>query len=161
METYQGRGVRLFSGQNDAVLAWLGKRTDFTLSPQTQLIWATSDIDGTILGVVGAGGRMGRTWGSLSIAIAAPRATLALLRAGVSWLFGAHQAAAGYVTISSKRKVWINQLVRVVGFVEVDRVVGGINGHEDLVVLKLTPDSCHIWRTELDKLTRHRAREAG
>ena len=153
--------VALHSGQNDAVLAWLGQRTDFTLSPRTYLIWATDDLDGSIRGAVGAGGQMGRCWGSLSISVLSQRAMLPLLRAGVGCLFGTMGAAAGYVTISSKRKRWIHQLTKVVGFYQVDRVSRGISDREDLVILKLTPDSCRIWQAELRKLTRAPALEVG
>jgi hypothetical protein len=145
--------VRLFSGQNDAVLAWLGKRTDFTLSPHTQLLWATSDIDGTLLGAMGFGGRMGRAWGSVSIAIIQRRCIVPLIRAACELYFGQQQALAAYVTISSKRKRWIEQLVQVIGFAEVDRVPRGISDREDLVILKLTPESCRPWQRELRKLT--------
>ena len=144
--------VALHSGQNDAVLTWLGQRTDFTLSPHTFLIWATDDVDGRILGAVGAGGRMGRTWGSLSISVERQAAMVPLLRAGVSVFFGQWDAAAGYITISSKRARWISQLCKVVGFYQVDRVSRGISPREDLIILKLTPDSCRIWQAELRKL---------
>jgi hypothetical protein len=68
---------------------------------------------------------------------------------------------AGYVTISSKRKQWIDSLCNVIGFYQVDRVARGINHREDLVVLKLTPDSCRPWQAELRKLSRHPALEVG
>lgn len=153
--------VALHSGHSDAVLAWLGQRTDFILSPSTFLIWATDDLDGRILGAVGAGGRMGRTWGSLSISVEREAAMLPLLRAGVGWFFGQQHAAAGYVTISSKRANWIRRLIDVVGFYQVDRVHRGISNREDLVILKLTPDSCRIWQAELRKLTQKPALEVG
>ena len=144
--------MRLFSGQNDTVLAWLGRKVDFNLSPQTHLIWTTSDLDGSILGAMGFGGRMGRTWGSISIAMVHPRAALPLVRAGAGWLFGTMQAAAGYVTIGSRRHNWIQELEGTIGFVEVDRVRHGLGHREDLVILKLTPESCRPWQAELRKL---------
>ena len=152
--------MTLFSGQNDAILAWLGKRVDFTLSPHTHLFWATSDLDGSILGAVGMGGRMGRAWGSVSAAFADPRAALPLVRAAVAWTFGYQDAQAAYVTISTKRTNWIQSLVRVIGFREVDRVKGGINSREDLIILKVTPETCRPWQQELRKLTRMHALEA-
>jgi len=155
-----GDNVRLQAGQNDVVLAWLSKRVDFMLSPHTRLIWAVSDVDGTLLGAMGFGGRMGRTWGSISIALAHPRAAVPLIRAGACWLFGAQEAQAGYVTISSKRTDWIRGLIQTVGFVEVDRVKQGIGPKEDLVILKLTPTTCRPWQAELHKLQRHMAQEA-
>jgi len=147
--------MRLHAGQNDAVLDWVSRRVDFTLSPHTRLIWVTSDVDGSLLGAMGFGGRMGRTWGSIAIALAHPRAAVLLVRAGACWLFGAQAAQAGYVTISSKRKLWISSLVDVIGFREVDRVKGGIGPGEDLVILKLTPGTCRPWQAELRKLQRH------
>jgi len=152
--------VTLYSGQNDNVLAWLGQKVDFTLSPHTYLIWATSDVDGTLLGAMGFGGRMGKTWGSVSIALVQPRAALPLIRASASWLFGAMEARGAYVTISSKRTNWIESLVQIIGFREVDRVRGGISPREDLIILKLTPETCRPWQTELHKLSRMRALEA-
>ena len=62
---------------------------------------------------------------------------------------------------SSKRKGWISQLIKVVGFYQVDRVYRGISDREDLIILKLTPDSCRIWQAELKKLTRTPALEVG
>ena len=123
--------MRLCSGQNDAVLEWLSKRVDFTLSPLTKLIWCVSDLDGTLLGAMGFGGRMGRTWGSISIAITEPHATPSLVRAGACFLFGTMQARAGYVTITSKRHNWIDSLERIIGFEEVDRVENGAGPRED------------------------------
>jgi hypothetical protein len=152
--------VALHAGKNEAVLAWLGQRTDFTLSPNTHLIWATSDVDGTLLGAIGMGGRMGRTWGSVSIALAHSRAALPLVRAAVDQVFGAWGSAAAYVTIGSRRPDWIRQLINVIGFYQVDRVHGGISPREDLIILKVTPDSCRPWQRELRKLSRARAREA-
>ena len=147
--------MTLYSGQNDAVLAWLGKRVDFTLSPHTYLFWDTSDLDGTLLGAMGLGGRMGRAWGSVSIALAHPRAALPLVRASSAWLFGAMDAQAAYVTISSKRTNWIQSIVQI-GFKEIDRVKGGIGPREDLIILKTTPETCRPWRRELHKLKRMR-----
>jgi hypothetical protein len=134
---------------------------DFTLSPHTYLIWICSDLDGTLLGAMGFGGRMGKTWGSISIALVHPRAAVPLIRAAACWLFGVQEAQAGYVTISSKRLPWIRSLVRTIGFVEVDRVKSGISPKEDLVILKLTPETCRPWRAELQKLRVLEAREAG
>lgn len=152
--------VALHSGQNDIVLDWLSRKVDFTLSPHTHLIWATSDLDGTILGAMGFGGRMGRAWGSISIALTHPRAAMPLIRAGACWLFGAQDAAAGYVTISSKRTNWVRSLVRTIGFREVDRVKNGVSHREDLIILKVTPETCRPWQRELYKLSRIHAREA-
>lgn len=152
--------MRLHSGKNDSVLEWLARRVDFTLSPHTHLIWATDDMDGRLLGAGGLGGRMGRTWGSISVAVVDKRASVPLARAIVCWLFGVAAAEAGYVTISSRRTPWIRALVRTIGFVEVDRVKNGIGPREDLVILKLTPESCRPWQAELRKLTRMQAREA-
>lgn len=153
--------VALHSGQNEAVLAWLGQRVAFTLSPQTHLIWATSDLDGVLLGAMGFGGRMGRTWGSISIALEHPRAAVPLVRAGAAWLFGTVGAAAGYVTIGSRRHNWIRSLCRTIGFYQVDRVHQGISPREDLIILKLTADSCRPWQAELRKLMRVPALEVG
>ncbi len=153
--------MRLFSGKNEHVLHWLSQRVDFTLSPHTHLLWALDEETGIILGAMGFGGRMGRTWGSISIAVVIPQVTVPLVRAGAGFLFGSQQAAAGYVTISSKRTVWIRSLERVIGFREVDRVRNGIGPREDLVVLKLTPESCRPWQRELEKLARQSALEVG
>jgi hypothetical protein len=154
--------VRLHSGQHEGVLFWLSRQVEFTLSPNSHLLWATDDMDGRILGAMGFGGRMGKAWGSISIALAEKQAGIPLIRAGAAWLFGMQEAKAGYVTISAKRKRWIESLVRTVGFVEVDRVKWGIGPHEDLVILKLTPETCRPWQTELKKLQRsHALQEAG
>lgn len=153
--------VALHSGQNGAVLNWLSHRVDFTLSPDSQLFWATSDLDGSIVGAVGAGGRMGRTWGSISIALVNPQVSVPLMRMGFCWFFGTMNAAAGYVTIGSRRKKWIQSLCRTVGFYQADRVKMGISPREDLVVLKVTADSCRPWQAELRKLSRAHAREVG
>lgn len=152
--------VALHAGQSDTVLTWLSQRVDFTLSPHTYLLWVTSDLDGSLLGAMGFGGRMGRTWGSISIALVHPRAATSLIRAGACWLFGTMCAQAGYVTIGSRRTNWIESLVRVIGFREVDRVKGGLGPREDLIILKLTPETCRPWQRELHKLTRMRVREA-
>ena len=152
--------MRLHSGQNETVLAWLGRQVDFTLSPHTYLIWATSDLDGTLLGAVGLGGRMGRTWGAVSVALVHPRAALPLVRAAACWLFGVMEGRAAYITITSKRTNWIKSVVNVVGFREVDRVKSGVGPREDLVILKCTPEDCRPWQAELRKLSRMHAREA-
>lgn len=152
--------MRLLSGQDDVVLKWLSKKVDFTLSPHTHLIWACSDVDGHLLGAMGFGGRMGKTWGSISIALANPHAAMPLVKAGACWLFGAQEARAGYVTISNRRGQWIQSLIKTVGFREVDRVRAGISHREDLVILKLTPETCRPWQAELRKLRALNAREA-
>lgn len=152
--------VALHSGQNEAVLAWLSRKVDFTLSPHTHLIWATSDLDGTILGAVGLGGRMGKAWGSVSVSFVHPRAAVPLVRAAVCWTFGVQDAQAAYVTISSKRTAWVRSLIRTIGFREIDRVKGGVGPREDLIILKVTPETCRPWLAELQKLSRMQAREA-
>jgi hypothetical protein len=152
--------VRLFSGSEPWVLDWLSKRVEFILPSNTHLIWGLGD-DGGLLGGMGFGGRMGKTWGSISIALVEHRAAIPLIRASACWLFGAQEARAGYATISSRRSEWIDSLVRTVGFREVDRVRAGINHKEDLVILKLTPETCRPWQAELRKLRALHAREAG
>jgi hypothetical protein len=117
-------------------------------------------MDGTLMGALGFGGKMGKTWGSISIALAQPLAMVPLSRAGACWLFGAQDAQAIYATISSKRKLWIQAIIQTIGFREVDRVRGGIGPREDLVILKLTPGTCKVWQKELHKLSRSQAREA-
>ena len=146
--------MRLHAGQHEGVLHWLSRQVDFTLSPNSYLLWASDDMDGHLLGAMGFGGRMGKSWGSISIALVEKSAGLPLIRAGACWLFGRQDARAGYVTISSKKRHWIESLVKTVGFVEVDRVKWGIAPHEDLVILKLTPETCRPWQAELRKLQR-------
>ena len=152
--------MRLESGQEPWVLDWLARRVDFLLPSNTHLIWAVAE-DNTLAGAMGFGGRMGKTWGSISIALANPLAAMPLIRASACWLFGAQEARAGYVTISSKRGQWIHELIQVVGFREVDRVKAGISNKEDLVILRLTPETCRPWQAELKKLRVLHAREAG
>lgn len=146
-------------GQSQAVVDWLSQRVDFTLSPHTLVLYATETWDGPILGAIGLGGRMGRTWGSVSIALENPRAALPLVRAAAIQLFGELRAAAAYVTIGGARAHWIAELKKAIGFFEVDMVPNGIAPGNDLVVLKLTPWSCKPWQSELKRRVR-RAREA-
>ena len=152
--------MKLHSGQEPWVLDWLCRRVDFLLPPNTHCIWGLGD-DGAILGAMGFGGRMGKTWGSISIALAEPRAAVPVVRAGSCWLFGTQSARAGYVSISSRRETWIRSLVKTVGFTEIDRVPSGISPREDLVILKLTSKSCRPWQAELKKLRALHAREVG
>ena len=151
--------MTLHQGPSDTVLHWLSQRVDFTLSPLTRLIWATSDVDGKLMGAMGFGGRMGRTWGSISIAIADSQCAVPLTRAGACFLWGTMQARAGYVTITSKRTQWLDSLERIIGFEEVDSVENGAGPGEDLIILKVTPETCRPWQAELRKLSRHMALE--
>ena len=149
--------MRLQRGQNDVVLGWLGRSVNVTLDPHTILVWASDGEQ--ILGAVGLGGRMGRTFGSISIALETTRVALPLVRAAAILLFGELHAAAGYVTIGSRRYRWIHSLKRAIGFKEVDRVRSGMGGSEDLVILKLTPERCKPYQAELKKWARKAASE--
>jgi hypothetical protein len=143
--------VKVFGGQNEAVLDWLSQRVNFSLMPQTYLLWASTDFTGPILGAIGFGGLMGKTLGSVSIALDEPRAAIPLIRASTRLIWGAYEAKAAYIYVSSKRMDWMSSLQRVVGFEEVDRVVDGQAPGEDLIMLKLTPESCRPWQAELNK----------
>jgi hypothetical protein len=151
--------VKLFSGQNAVVLEWLSKRVDFALSPQTQLLWASTGFEGPILGAIGFGGLMGKTFFSVSIALDSSKAAIPLVRAAVQLGFGIFGGKAAYINISSKRGEWIQSLERVMGFVEVDRVPDGLRPGETLIMLKLTPETCRPWQAELKKLARMQVRE--
>lgn len=150
--------VKLQRGHSEEVLSWLSRSVNFTLDPHTILLWATSD-EGHVLGAIGLGGKMGRTFGSISIALTTSRVALPLVRAAAVLLFGELHAVAGYVTIGSRRPKWIQSLKTAVGFKEVDRVRCGLGPKEDLVILKLTPERCRPWQAELRKWARKAASE--
>ena len=151
--------MKLFSGQNDVVLKWLCRRVDFNLSPQTYLLWAAEDVDRPLLGAIGFSGLMGKTLGSVSITLEDPRAALPLIRAATRLIFGGYEGQAAYINISSRRTRWLESLKRVIGFVEVDSVKDGLRPGEDLILLKLTPETCRPWQAELRKFRAFEARE--
>jgi hypothetical protein len=151
--------MKLFVGHNEVVLDWLSKRVDFELHPQTYLLWAATDFNGPLLGAMGFGGLMGKTWGSVSIALEDPRAALPLVRAATRLIFGVHGGQAAYINISANRAEWIHSLKNTIGFQEVDLVPDGLKPNEDLVLLKLTPETCRPWQSELRKLSRMGMRE--
>jgi hypothetical protein len=151
--------IKLFAGKNDTVLAWLSKRVNFELSPQTQLIWAADGLQGPLLGAVGFGGMMGKTWFSISVALEDKRAALPLVRVATRLGFGVNEVQCAYINISSNRGRWIHSLEHVIGFREVDRAKDGVAPGEDLIMLKLTPATCRPWQAELKKLARMQMRE--
>ncbi len=151
--------MKLYSGQNEKVRQWLGKRLEYNLAPSTHLVWVAGGPTGPIYGAMGFGGLMGSTFGSMSIAVERPRAALPLVRASCHQIFGAFGARAIYLNVSAKRTEWLASLIRTVGCVEIDRVPDGLKPGEDLVTLKLTPETCRPWRAELAKMARTSVRE--
>ena len=105
-------------------------------------------------------GLMGKTLASVSIAVDDPKTALPLIRASTRLIFGANGIRSAYINISSKRVDWIRSLERVIGFRAIDVVKDGLGPSEDLILFKLTPETCRPWQAELRKSARAQMREA-
>lgn len=151
--------MKLFSGQNRVVLEWLSRRVDFDLAPSTYLLWAADVEGGPILGAMGFGGLMGKSLGSISIALENPQAGRPLMRAAARLFFGGYGIRGAYISIPARRTEWIASLKQVIGFQEVDRIKEGFAPGVDLITFKLTPETCRPWQADLRKMTRMQARE--